>query len=116
MNAQHTAWISEIYAVLYPFTHCASNFNRTRTKEAFNKNSFFDKDPLTRATALYKIHQDEASLVAFQEAVSLNPNNCAAQLRLGIVEGNANNPAKYLERCQIVLANLQKRWELKLPM
>ncbi len=104
--------LHEIYKTLIPFCKSAEEFFRTKDKKAFNAQAFYDKGPLVRAQALEKALQYKAAQTAYQEVISLNPNDTNALLFLGKIEYDLGNDKEALARAEQALQiTLQVRGE-----
>ena len=71
--------LEEIYKILIPFHKCAEEFYQTRSKTAFESSLFYEDSPSVQGEAFEKTLQYAKAQEAHQQAVSLNPNDIAAQ-------------------------------------
>ncbi len=85
-NKQDLESLHEIYRVLLPFHKSASEFYKTKSKEAWNKSVFYDDSAAVKAQTFAKTLQYEYAHEAYQQVVSLNPNDVSAQYKLGDFE------------------------------
>jgi tetratricopeptide (TPR) repeat protein len=73
-----------------------------------NRQLFYDEGPAVRAVALEKTLQYQEAQAACQQAVSLNPNDIDALLRLGTVEEKLGNLPEALKRAEKALVQTRK--------
>ena len=98
LDEKRLAMLHEIYKVLIPFHCCAEEFLSTRNQEVFN-NKALDDDSLSLQGKIFeKTLQYSKAQEAFQQAVSLNPNDLDALLWLGGMEGKIGNSQEALTR------------------
>jgi tetratricopeptide (TPR) repeat protein/ankyrin repeat protein len=102
--------LQEIYKVLIPFCKTAQQFYQAQDKQAFYAQKFYDEGPLVQAQALQNTLQYKEAQAAYQQAVSLNPNDIDALLFLGAIEENLGhaNAKEALNRAEKALV-LAKR-------
>ncbi len=104
--------LQEIYKTVIPFCKAAQQFYHTQDKEIFFRQEFYDEGPLVQGQALEKTLQYKAALAAYQQAVSLNPNDEEALLFLGKMEEGLGDPQEGLKRAsQALQLALQKHGE-----
>ena len=108
INQEHIACLHEIYKVLLPFHKSIKEFFNTKKKQTLNHQLFYDEEPAVRAVALEKILQYQEAQVAYQQSVSLNPNDIDALLRLGKMEGKLGNAQEALNRAEKALVQAKK--------
>lgn len=90
--------LSEIYKVLIPFHNCGKAFLTSNNKQAFYGSDFHDDSPtLQGETFELKLKYVNAQ-ETFQQAVSLNPNDVDAILRLSGIEDKLGNSKNALIR------------------
>ena len=108
INQEHTESLHEIYKVLIPFHKSIKEFFTTKKKQTLNQQLFYDEGPAVRAVALEKTLQYKEAQAAYQQAVSLNPNDIDALLHLGIMEGKLGNAQEALKRAEKALVQAKK--------
>ena len=108
LTKERVKTLQEIYKVLIPFCKTAQQFYHTQDKHTFYAQEFYDEGPLVQATALEKALQYKEAQVAYQQAVSLNPNDIDALLYLGFMEGELGHAEEALKRAEKALAQAQK--------
>ncbi len=100
----------EIYKVLIPFHLCGEEFVKVRDPEIFRNFPFYDENPSVQGEAYGKMLQYEKAQIAWQQAVSLNPNDIDAQLNLGIIERQMGKCKEFLSRNLQALSLAQKKY------
>ena len=95
--------LKEIYKVLIPFCKAAQEFYFKQDKKIFSTQEFYDQGQIVQAEALKKSLQYKEAQAAYQQAVSLDPNDIEALLYLGLIEGDLGNAAEHLKRAQKAL-------------
>ncbi|MGC2595384.1 MAG: tetratricopeptide repeat protein [Rhabdochlamydiaceae bacterium] len=93
-----------IYQVLIPFHKSMKKFYTIKNKQTLNSQPFHDKRPIVRAEALEKMLQYQKAHIAYQEAISLDPNDIEVLLSLGSMEKTLGNAEEELKRAKKVLA------------
>ena len=110
MNEEQIEFLHTVYQVLLPFHKCVSNFYQTRNVESLNNDNFLDDSPLVRGQTFQKTLQYAKAQDAYQQAVSLNPNDIEAQLWLGIIEKTMGKSKDALLRNLKALALAQQKY------
>ncbi len=82
LDEKYLVPLQQIYKVLFPFHHCGEEFLRTKDPKIFVNAPFYDDSPAVQASAFYKMLQYAQAQEAYEQAVSLNPNDIEAQLHL----------------------------------
>ncbi len=108
-NEQNIKSLGQIYMVLLPFHKAASEFYQSGNKEILNKSTFFDDSPNVRAVTFEKTLQYAKAHEAYQQAVSLNPNDIHAQLYLGLMEATMGKAKEALPRFLKALSIAQEK-------
>ncbi|NGX37202.1 MAG: Photosystem I assembly protein Ycf3 [Chlamydiae bacterium] len=97
----------EIYKSLFPFHEAAKDFVENKGKGSlFVKNPFYGEDFATQGQAFNKLVQYDQAEEAFQQALSLNPNNIKALLDLANIRiqlGSAKDAVILLEESLRIL-------------
>ncbi len=109
-NEQNLAYLHEIYKVLLPFHKVADGFYKTRDTANLSKSIFYDDSPSVKAFTFERTLQYAKAHEAYQQAVSLNPNDIDAQLRLGLMEGKMGKNKEALPRNLKALALAQQKY------
>ncbi|NGX37205.1 MAG: Photosystem I assembly protein Ycf3 [Chlamydiae bacterium] len=103
----------EIYKSLFPFHEAAKDFVENKGKGSlFVKNPFYGEDFATQGQAFDKLVQYDQAEEAFQQALSLNPNNIKALADLAHIRrtlGNAKDAIIYLEERLRILKDSPKQ-------
>ena len=108
INQAHIESLHEIYKVLIPFHKSIKEFFTTKKKQTLNQQLFYDEGPAVRAVALEKTLQYKEAQAAYQQAVSLNPNDIDALLQLGMMEDKLGNAQEALKRAEKALVQAKK--------
>ena len=108
INQEHTESLHEIYKVLIPFYKSIKEFFTTKKKQTLNQLLFYDEGPAVRAVTLEKTLQYKEAQAAYQQAVSLNPNDIDALLELGMMEDKLGNTHEALKRAEKALVQARK--------
>ena len=98
LNDQYLKILHEIYMVLIPLHQCTEEFFATKDLNVFKKASLYDDSPQVQGEAFEKTLQYTKAQEAFQQAVSLNPNDIEAQLHLGEIESTMGKSKEALPR------------------
>jgi ankyrin repeat protein/Tfp pilus assembly protein PilF len=107
--------LQEIYKVLIPFCKAAQEFYFKQDKKIFSTQEFYDQGQIVQAEALKKSLQYKEAQVAYQQAVSLDPNDIDALLSLGSIEGDLGNAAEELKRAQKAFTLAKQKYGDKHP-
>jgi tetratricopeptide (TPR) repeat protein len=107
--------LKEIYKVLIPFCKATQEFYLKQDKKIFSIQEFYDQGQIVQAKALEKSLQYKEAQAAYQQAVSLDPNDIEALLYLGMIEGNLGNAAEELKRAQKALTLAKQKYGDKHP-
>lgn len=86
INEERIEDLHQIYQVLLPFHRCTCNFWQTQDVTLFRESEFFDDRPEVRGKAFEKTFQYDKACEAFQQAISLNPNNFWSVLDLANIQ------------------------------
>ena len=112
LNEKRLSPLREIYQVLFPLHCCAEEFLSTQDPKIFEKTPFYNDSPLTQGvrftfglTPQYGNAQE-----AYQQAVSLNPNDIDAQLLLGNMEMQMGKSKEALPRELKALVLAQQKY------
>ena len=98
-----------IYKVLIPFHSCAEQFLRTKNPQSFSKSLFYDKGPQIHGAVFEQDLQYDKVQEALQQAVSPNPNDLDAHLRLGDIKTKMVQYQELLKRQLKALAFAQHK-------
>jgi ankyrin repeat protein/Tfp pilus assembly protein PilF len=110
LDSHHIEILHEIYKVLIPFHKAVKEFFSTRKKQTLNTQLFYDEGPTVRAFTLEQTLRYKEAQAAYQEAVSLNPNDIKALTDLGNMESRLGNGTAALERVKKALELIQKAY------
>lgn len=100
----------DIYMVLIPLQRYGEQFIETQDIELFAKATFYDESPSVKGKAFSKTLQYAAAQEAFQNAVSLNPNDIDAQLYLRMIEERMGQSKEALPRNLKALKLTQQKY------
>ena len=100
----------KIYKILIPFHCCGVEFLHTRKLQTWAKATLYDESPSVQGEAFSKTLQYAKAQEAFQQAVSLNPNDIDAQLKLGGIEQTIGKNKDALPRTLKALTLAQKKY------
>ncbi len=102
-NESHIETLHAIYRILLPFHKCMEEFSFTKEIRSLKAQTFYEESPSIQAEVFEKTLQYRKAQAAYQQAVSLNPNNVKALLYLGNMNNQLGNPQEALERAQLAL-------------
>ena len=110
MNKEQIEFLHTIYQVLFPFHKCANDFYQTKDVNFLNNNDFFDDSPSILGKSFQKMQQINKAHEAYQNAVSLNPNDTSSLMLLARFEIVQGEDEKGLERQLKVLGLIKQKY------
>lgn len=99
LDEEHLKILHDIYIVLIPLQRCGEKFFETQDVGIFAKATFYDDSPSVQGAVFIMTLQYAKAQEAFQNGVSLNPNDVDAQLYLGGIEEKIGKSKDALPRC-----------------
>ncbi len=111
LDEERTAILHQVYKVLIPFCNNLKEFSQSKGKKSVNKCIFYDEGLLVQGIAFNKTFHYQDAKNAFQQAVSVNPNDIDSLRRLGLVEGQLGNKEECLARAYQTFEIAQKMFE-----
>lgn len=109
LDSNHLTTLEEIYRVLMPLQRCGENFLATNETREFTNAILYDDKFSTQGESFCKTRQYSNAQEAYQNAVSLNPNDFAAHLHLGEMEEKLGRSQEALSRFLKALALAEKK-------
>lgn len=99
LDKTHLKTLQEVYKVLIPFHLCGEKFLKGQSLSIFKDKTFYGQAPSQEGSKHHKAFEYIKAQGALQNAVSLDPNDLEALLRLGNIEREMGKGQEALPRC-----------------